>query len=71
MIKFKQAIRFTLQCLISILIALEISQPPNPYVQHLIIVLMLYIGLKYNIVERITELYNKVFSWLKLKYRAD
>ncbi len=70
MIKFKQAIRFTLQCLIAIIIALEISQPPNPYAQHLIIVLVLYIGLKYNIVERITELYNKVFSWLKLKYHA-
>ena len=70
MIKFKQAIRFTLQCLISIYIALEISQPPNPYVQHLIIVLVLYIGLKYNIVERITELYNKVFLWLKFKYNV-
>ena len=68
--KLKQAIRFTLQCLIAIYIALEISEPPNPYAQHLIILLSLYICLKHNIVEKIMELYNKVFLWLKLKYNT-
>ncbi len=63
--KLKSAIRFTLQCLISIFIALEISIEPNPYARSLIVVLVLYICLKYNIVERIMELYNKVFKWLK------
>jgi len=63
--KLKQGIKFTLQCLISIYIALEISIPPDPYARYLIVVLVLYICLKYNIVERIMKLYNKVFKWLK------
>ena len=64
--KFKQSIKFTLECLITILIALEISQPPNPYLNHLIIVLVLYIGLKYNIVEKIIELWNKVSTLISM-----
>ena len=63
--KFKQSIKFTLECLITILIALEISQPPNPYLNHLIIVLVLYIGLKYNIVEKIITLWNKVSTLIR------
>ena len=64
--KFKQSIKFTLECLITILIALEISQPPNPYLNHLIIVLVLYIGLKYNIVEKIITLWNKVSTLIRM-----
>ena len=64
--KFKQSIKFTLECLITILIALEISQPPNPYLNHLIIVLVLYIGLKYNIVEKIITLWNKVSTLISM-----
>ena len=63
--KIKQAIRFTLQCLISIYIALEIAIPPDPYARYLIVVLVLYICLKHNIVERIMERYTKAFKWLK------
>jgi hypothetical protein len=68
--KIKQAIRFTLQCLISIYIALEIAIPPDPYARYLIVVLVLYICLKYSIVEKIIERYNKVLSWLKIKYHV-
>ena len=64
--RLKKAIKFTLQCLIAIYIALEISTPPNPYARHLIIVLVLYICLKHNIVERIIELYNKVSILIKM-----
>jgi len=49
--KLKTAIRYTLQMLISICIALEISLPPNPYKTHLIILLTLYICLKHNVVD--------------------
>ena len=63
--KLKKAIRFTLQCLISIYIALEIAIPPDPYARYLIVVLVLYICLKHNIVERIMERYTKTFKWLK------
>ena len=69
--KFKQVVRFTLQCLISIYIALEVSIEPNPYIRHLIVILVLYICLKYNIVEKIIKVLNKVISWLKLKYKID
>jgi len=66
--KLKTAIRYTLQMLISICIALEISLPPNPYKEHLIILLTLYICLKHDIVEKILERYNELYKWLKLKY---
>ena len=64
--KIKQAIKFTLQCLISIYIALEISEPPNPYKTHLIILLSLYICLKHDIpnkiITSIEKLYNSLFK---------
>jgi hypothetical protein len=63
--KLKTAIRYTLQMLISICIALEISLPPNPYKTHLIILLTLYICLKHDIVEKILERYNELYKWFK------
>jgi len=63
--KLKTAIRYTLQMLISICIALEISLPPNPYKTHLIILLTLYICLKHNVVDRIMTVYNKVLTFLR------
>ena len=51
--KVSQAIQFTLQCLIAIYIALEISIPPNPYKTHLIILLTIYICLKYDVPSKI------------------
>jgi hypothetical protein len=66
--KLKKAIRYTLQMLISICIALEISLPPNPYKTHLIVLLTLYICLKHNIVERIIELECRAFKWIKEQF---
>jgi hypothetical protein len=63
--KLKTAIRYTLQMLISICIALEISLPPNPYKTHLIILLTLYICLKHNVVDKIMTVYNKVLTFLR------
>ena len=65
--KLKTAIRYTLQMLISICIALEISLPPNPYKTHLIILLTLYICLKHDIVEKILERYNELYTFLRNK----
>jgi len=65
--KLKTAIRYTLQCLISICIALEISQPPDPYARWLIVLLVLYVCLKHNVVERILTVYNKVLTFLRNK----
>ena len=64
--RLKESIKFTLQCLIAIIIALEISLPPNPYARYLIILLVLYICLKNNIVERTMELYNKISTLIKM-----
>ena len=63
--KLKTTIRYTLQMLISICIALEISLPPNPYKTHLIILLTLYICLKHNVVDKIMTVYNKVLTFLR------
>jgi len=41
------AILYTLQLITSVLVALEVSTPPNPYKIHIIVCLMLLIALKY------------------------
>ena len=63
--KLKQAIKFTLQCLVSIYIALEISIPPNPYTTHLIILLSVLICLKYDIPNKILMIVEKLISRVK------
>jgi hypothetical protein len=63
--RLKRAIRYTLQCLISIYIALEISEPPNPYKTHLIILLVMYICLKHNIVSKILSSIEKLIESIK------
>ena len=63
--KTKKVLEQTLKLVISVLIALEISQPPNPYARYLIVMLVLYISLKNNIVERIIKRYSKIIKWIK------
>jgi len=63
--KTKKVLDVTLKLVISVLIALEISIPPNPYARYLIVMLVLYISLKNNIVERIIKSYNKIIKWIK------
>jgi len=54
------AILYTLQMIISVLVALEVSQPPNPYKIHLIVCLMLLIALKYDWPTKIENTLNKI-----------
>ena len=49
----RDIIKYTLQIVISVLIAMEVSIPPNDYVRHLIVVLILYICFKNKVDERI------------------
>jgi len=63
--KTKKVLEQTLKLVISVLIALEISIPPNPYARYLIVMLVLYISLKNNIVERIIKRYSKIIKWIK------
>jgi hypothetical protein len=64
------AIRYTLQMITSVLIALEVSQPPNPYKTHLIVCLSLIIALKYDlpskIINSLENLYSKTIKLFKL-----
>ena len=65
--KIHEAIRFTLQCLISIYIALEISIPPNLYTKQLVFCLIIYIILTYNIVPKVINTFSRYINLIKLK----
>ena len=45
----RDKIKFTLELFISCLIALEVSLNPNPYIEELIFLLLIYTALKYNL----------------------
>jgi len=55
---YKDRIELSLKVVVSVLIGLEVSIPPNPYKQHLILGLVLLICLKHDIP-------NKIIKWLK------
>ena len=63
--RIKNMIGFTLQVLISVIIALEISQPPDPYAKHLIVLLSLYIAFKYDLVSKISSVWERLFAHIK------
>ena len=48
----KNSIKFTLELFISCLIGLEVSLNPNPYIEELIFILLIYIALKHNLVNK-------------------
>ena len=55
----KHTIKITLQIVISVLIALEVSYPPNHYIHELIVCLILYICVKNNVDDKILALIDK------------
>jgi len=62
--KTKKVLDVTLKLVISVLIALEISIPPNPYKEELILLLVIGIVLKHNIVEKILNVYDRIITYL-------
>ena len=48
---YKEKLMIMLQLIIACLLGLEVSFNPNPYIEELIIVMTIYIGLKHDIVE--------------------
>ena len=56
----KPAIKYTLQMITSVLVALEIATPPNPYKVHIIVCLTLLIALKYDWPSKIEKSLNKI-----------
>ena len=55
----KHTIKIILQIVISVLIAMEVSIPPNDYIHYLIASLILYICVKNNIDDKIHSLIDK------------
>ena len=62
--KTKKVLDVTLKLVISVLIALEISIPPNPYKEELILMLVIAIVLKHDIVEKILNVYDRIITYL-------
>ena len=69
MLNVKQ-LQYSLQVIISVLIALEIAIPPNPYAKSLIIAMSVYIVLKHGLVEKIEKLLSKWSRILTKKLEA-
>ena len=60
--RYKNQIKYTLELVICVLLGMEVSLQPNPYLTHLIIALMLYICLKYNIPQKIIDTIGKFYE---------
>ena len=58
----KEKLMIMLQLIIACLIGLEVSFNPNPYIEELIIVMIIYIVLKHDIVEKILDTLDKILK---------
>lgn len=58
----QQRIHLTLQLVICVLIGQEIAIPPNPYTNHLILALTVYICLIYDIPTKIIDKCSKLYT---------
>jgi hypothetical protein len=55
-------IRIVLQIIVAVMIGLEVSLPPNPYKQELIIALVVLICLQHDIPNKIINKINKAWN---------
>ena len=58
----KDKIIFTLELVVIVLLSMEVTIPPNPYVKEAMLVLAIIIALKYNMVERTIKIFDKFFA---------
>ena len=58
----KDKIIFTLELVVIVLLSMEATIPPNPYVKEAMLVLVIIIALKYNMVERTIDIFDKYFA---------
>ena len=58
----KENLMIMLQLIIACLIGLEVSFKPNPYIEELILIMTIYIVLKYDIVEKIQNTFDKIWG---------
>ena len=58
----RNTILHTIKLIVAVLIGVEVSYPPNPYKEYLIVGLTILIIIKYNLDKKIIEVLDK---WLK------
>jgi len=58
----KDKLIFTLELVVIVLLSMEATIPPNPYVKDAMLVLVIIITLKYNMVERTIKIFDKFFK---------
>ena len=61
-LQMRDGIINTIKLIVAVLIGIEVSYPPNPYKDYLILGLVCLIVLKYNLDKKIQEVLEK---WLK------
>ena len=58
----KDKIIFTLELVVIVLLSMEATLPPNPYIKEAMLMLAIIIALKYNMVERTIKIFDKFFA---------
>ena len=60
--QMRDTIEHTIKLMVAVLIGIEVSYPPNPYKEYLIVGLTILIIIKYNLDKKIIEVWDK---WLR------
>ena len=55
----RQRLLYTFQMIAAVLVALEVSTPPNPYTNHLIVILTILICIKRDLPKKILQILDK------------
>ena len=55
----RQRLLYTFQMIAAVLVALEVSIPPNPYTNHLIVILTILICIKRDLPKKILDIVDK------------
>jgi len=59
-----QSIEYSLMMLICIMVALEVSYPPNPYAEKLIIVMSIYACMKHQVPDKMIDVMDRLVKRL-------
>ena len=65
--ELQSQIQYTLQLLMIVMIALEVTIPPNPYAENILIIGFLVIALKFDFVTKISDILDKLFNYVNKK----
>ena len=59
-----QSIEYSLMMLICIMVALEVSYPPNPYTKKLIIIMSIYACMKHQVPDKMIDVCDRLVKKL-------